>query len=582
VGRRAGNASEKWIIDGEGIDAMMTTQRHILTGLSVWALGLTALAGCNDPFKPDTTDHSLEDCAASEEWILDSTGAYTQTPAVEMFKPLPHPTTECPFYRGGWQNFLLATQPVDSTGKPALVTSTYPTADDIFTPRNKPTSALSYLGDIKQAGLRETLIDQNGNTLYYSIEVNQAFADFIHQNGLETSKAIQAYPALEANPLTHKGLFFPPGVAEFKAAWQLVEGDQMAIDEATKDYISIKTTIPTLRQMPDGNGGKVLIEDRTAPIQGAVLRLLAIHVVFTLPGHPEFIWASFEHTSGPPDAGAADGHRNLAPTFDGDNPTEADPTNFKVTKPAAMSGDFLLYKDGTAVNASNASLTESTLNLVGQKFMDPISGMPQQTSIYRMFAASKSNTTRPDDAVTSLNHNMEQVFIKATNNNALPSYDKRGFYRLVGAQWMDKPEFFHVDFPIQNDASNPYAQDPGATVDGLPPGTSPIGLTAFTKAIQADGSDSPYSILAGEDRMSSVAMESFTQAPGNFNNCFTCHNTQAINANGVPTKRQSAGTNLLDPGLLNVSHVISNFILEDCGSNVVTDTATGQKTAVCN
>jgi len=554
----------------------MMTQRHILIGLSAWALGVTALAGCNDPFKPDTTDHSLEDCAASEEWLLDSGGAYTQTPPVEMFEPLPHPTTECPFYRGGWENFLMATQP-DATGKPALVTSAYPTADDVFTPRVKPTGTLSYLGDIKQAGLRETLIDQNGNTLYYSIEVNQAFADFIHQNHLETSKAIQAYPTAQPS------LFFPPGVAEFKAAWQLVEGDQATIDAATANYISIKTSIPTLRQTTDPTtGNKTLVEDRTTPINNATLRLLAIHVVFTLPGHPEFIWASFEHTSGPPDAAAADGHRDLAPTFSGENPTSMDPTNHNITAPVSMANTYTLYKGGTPVNGSNASIAEATLNLVGQKFLNPSDMSPQQTSIYRMFPASKSNTTTPDDAVTSLNHNVEQVFAKATANNALPAYDKRGYYRLVGAQWMDKPRFFHNDFPIQNDDTNPYALTPGSNED-LGNGTIAVGLEKFIADIQTNGSDSAYSILAGEDRMSSTAMESFTQAPGNFNNCFTCHNTEAIDANGVPTKRQMmTSTNLLNPGLLNVSHVISNFVLEDCGSNVMTDPATGIKQAVCN
>ncbi len=559
----------------------MKTQRNILIGLSAWAFGLTALVGCNDPFKPDTTNHSLEDCAASTEWLLDSGGTYQPTPGVELFKPLPHPTTECPFYRGGWQNFLIATQP-DSTGKPALVTSAYPTTDDVFTPKVKPTSALSYLGDVKQAGLRETLVDQNGNTLYYSIEVNQAFADFIHQNHLETSKAIQGYPAQENNPNLRKGLFFPAGVAEFKAAWQLVEGDQPTIDALTANYISMKTTIPTLRQSaPDANGNRTITEDRTVPIT-ATVRLLAIHVVFTLPGHPEFIWASFEHTMGPPDSGAADRHRDLAPTFEGANPSDKDKTNHLVTTPAATDGTFVLYKDNTPVNASNGSLSENVLNLVGQKFLDPQTMQPQQTSIYRMFPASKSNTTDPDDAVTSLNHNVEAVFKMAVDAGQLPANDKRGFYRLVGAQWMDKPEYFHNDFPIQNDESSPYALQPGDTT-GLPPGHVAVGVgaLAFKDSITTDGSDSPYSILAGEDRMSSVAMESFTQSPGNFNNCFTCHNTQAINANGVPTVRQQGSVNLLDPGLLNVSHVISNFILEDCGSNVVTD-AMGQKQAVCN
>ena len=55
---------------------------------------------------------------------------------------------------------------------------------------------------------------------------------------------------------------------------------------------------------------------------------------------------------------------------------------------------------------------------------------------------------------------------------------------------------------------------------------------------------------------------------------------QAVNAKGVPSVRQQ-GTSfkLLDPGLLNVSHVISEFVLEDCGNNVVTD-ASGAR-AVC-
>jgi len=68
----------------------------------------------------------------------------------------------------------------------------------------------------------------------------------------------------------------------------------------------------------------------------------------------------------------------------------------------------------------------------------------------------------------------------------------------------------------------------------------------------------PYSILAGEDRMSSTAMESFTQAEGTFENCFRCHDTHAITANGVPLYANKDGVKLLDPGPLNVSHVRRN------------------------
>src|SRR3954469_22506747 len=79
------------------------------------------LAGCSDPAPPNTTPvqviRELEDCAASDDWL-------PSTPELHMFNPLPHPTTECPFYRGGWQNFLVAMQP-DATGRPAILD--YPT-----------------------------------------------------------------------------------------------------------------------------------------------------------------------------------------------------------------------------------------------------------------------------------------------------------------------------------------------------------------------------------------------------------------------------------------------------------------------
>jgi len=213
----------------------------------------------------------------------------------------------------------------------------------------------------------------------------------------------------------------------------------------------------------------------------------------------------------------------------------------------------LLYKAGTPVNRANASIPERELNLVGQKFLVPGTSTPQTTPIYRMFAASKSNSTDPDEAITSLNNNVEALF------KAYPA-DKRGHYRLVGAQWMDKPDFFVKDFPIQNSLASPFAAPPK---DADHPDSIGIGRTAFLDAIAQDGSDSPYSILAGEDRMSSTAMESFTQVT--FENCFRCHNTQAINANGVALNDQSTNAiQLLTPGLLNVSHVISQFILEDC------------------
>ena len=75
-----------------------------------------------------------------------------------------------------------------------------------------------------------------------------------------------------------------------------------------------------------------------------------------------------------------------------------------------------------------------------------------------MFPASKSNTTDPDDAITSLNHNVEALFSQATTSGTLPANDKRGYYRLVGAQWMDKPQLLrHRHSRSRTTQTSPYA-----------------------------------------------------------------------------------------------------------------------------
>jgi hypothetical protein len=434
------------------------------------AAALAVAASCEDPFHFDTASQAPEVCPASREWL-------PNTPPPVLFQPLPHPASECPFYRGGWQNFLIATQP-DASGEPAFLS--YPTIDTVFQSAKPHPPNRSVLGDVKQAGGRQILIDQNGNPIFYGIHVNQAYADFISRHQLQTQVAI-----MKASPR----LFFPAGVVEFKSAWQIVE------DGTTNDdFISVKTTVPTLSMDADHH----LVEDRNTPRMVSV-RLLALHVVFTLPGHPEFVWATFEHT------------------------TIAD----------------VLYKAGTPANLANQAINETDLMLdaATQKFEG------QQTSIYRLFPASKSNTTQPDDAISSLNSNVEVLFAQAAAQ--LDPADQRGHYRLVGAVWMDKPEFFDVDRTLENDDSSPFFNQDG-----------------FAQDIRDNGTDSGFSILAGEDRLSSMAMESFTQAPNDFPNCFSCHNTQAVTDRGVPLNR-NGGMPLLDPKLINVSHVLSQFLLEE-------------------
>src|SRR5262249_37349469 len=210
-------------------------------------LSFLALASCADPFADATMppEEGEGPCPASREWL-------PNTPPIDLFKPLPHPAGECPFYRGGFQAFLIATQP-GPDGRPAF--PALPTTDNPFEPH--PTGPRSELGDIKQAGQRELMIDQNGNTLYYSIQFNDAYRDFIIANNLQTLQGLQSRSEAE-----RRSLFFPAGLMEFKSAWQIIEdGDPFGEDT----FITAEVTVPTIRQIPGTTTKDGIIEDRSTP-----------------------------------------------------------------------------------------------------------------------------------------------------------------------------------------------------------------------------------------------------------------------------------------------------------------------------
>jgi hypothetical protein len=153
------------------------------------------------------------------------------------------------------------------------------------------------------------------------------------------------------------------------------------------------------------------------------------------------------------------------------------------------------------------------------------------TSVYRMFTGSKSNVIDLDDDVVALNENVVARFARAQ----LPATDRRGHYRLVGAVWQDRPDrSFTLDKLLVNNETDPD--------------------------IIKNGGDSPNSITGGEDRLSSTAMESFTQNADSFPNCFHCHDTRATTARGVPAARDQGAMPLLAPKLINVSHIFNEVV----------------------
>ena len=85
-----------------------------------------------------------------------------------------------------------------------------------------------------------------------------------------------------------------------------------------------------------------------------------------------------------------------------------------------------------------------------------------------------------------------------------------------------------------------------------------------TFGVATVGTDYEFSLLGGEDRLSSTSMETFTQNNG-FRNCFTCHNTKPVGINGIPATASDAPSDVLlnKPALINVSHLFSEFLLQN-------------------
>jgi hypothetical protein len=597
--------------------------RVLLFALLIAAGAVPCLASCKDPTQfsaaPRVTPSAsataapvvFEDCPISAEW-------FPNTPPLRMFLPAPHPDSECAFYRGAYQAFLIAAQP-DVHGVPALVA--YPTIDDAFVsatphaPRN--TAARAWLGAVRQAGYRSVLLDQDGHTLYYGIHMNQAFVDFIRANHLQSVNGI-----LNVDPQ----LSFPPGLVEFKTAWKDIDpgdfpGGQVpppgAFAGDPGDYSNYITTMAWVPHLSKDPTTGIIVEDPNHP-RLIKVALVAVHAVYTLPGHPEFVWGSIQHVNlGAVDqtASAVQGVKLLGSPDSQPDPSATpvivapdggpgDPNNLRVSA-APSPNRFLLYKGGTPENLANQPYTAQQLNLdeATQSFPG------QQSSIYRMFPGSKSQQIGPDTAVLSLDANLTAV---AQKQRAAGPMDPRLNYHLVAAVWMDKPALLGLGpngqgMSLQNDdGTNPLALDAiandlhpelneGASC-GTPVGPNPgsgdvagAGNTVpgcvtrkdvltgaqdphlspaqiITGDLLTSGTDSPFSILGGEDRLSSTSMESFTQAPVSFPNCFSCHNTQPITTNGVPLNRDTQSPVVIArPALINVSHLFSEFVHQECG-----------------
>ena len=423
-----------------------------------------------------------------------------KTAAPENLRPLARPgealPDDCGFYKWAWQAFLFETQPTN--GKVAFLGQ--PTFEDVFkakesplfaeqkpnllslAPRsskvgNKEESKHFRMDDLLQAGSQQVLVDPKGNVVWYAIHLNKTYQAFVNDYGLGDRKTLDHVPT---------DLTFRTGSLELKSAWRIVDGP------APRDYITTKALIPVFKT---NDAGEIVKDgDRTRVVTVA---LLGLHVVGTIEGHPEFVWSTFEHVSHKTKAWV----RDVAPSAI---------ANAEVGKPVMVdrrAPAYALYPSDPAhplaPPVANANNGKGIYNL---KLDAKTQTFTPAATVYRQFPGSKSDNSTVDDAVVSLNADIQQLFEDRAGG------DVRGNYQLVGAIWFNDPE---ADFK--------------AGINFMDAAAKPRKVPLF----------------GGEDRLSSTTMESFTQSADSFPNCFSCHDTESVS--GVKASR------------LNVSHALSKF-----------------------
>lgn len=233
----------------------------------------------------------------------------------------PQQNTKCDFYKWSAQMFLWLTSPgYAGSGRYVFDTDLFydvspenaegqrefipGSVGNLFVLRvQKPEE----IGETGQAGGSAVLISQQGSLVYYGIHTNDVYAYFLTgQKGGQITATEFPTTQSDLNAVENfAGRLFQDGIAltmELKTSWV----DAATVDAST--YVTITATVPKY----------TVASDKLWKLDGTETKLLALvgfHVVGTVQGHPEMVWATFEHLSNTPDNDyyyqAADGTTRL-------------------------------------------------------------------------------------------------------------------------------------------------------------------------------------------------------------------------------------------------------------------------------
>jgi hypothetical protein len=328
-----------------------------------------------------------------------------------------------------------------------------------------------------QAGGGQVLQAQNGSLIYYATMVNDVYAYFLTgaKNGGITPMPTQ-FPTTQAqlNQIkafaTAHSKTLPDDIAlavELKTSWIEAAGLPNI-----GNYITMSATVPTY--------------DKTNPAQWVAngqktvqLALVGMHVVGSTAGHPEMIWATFEHFGATPNG-----------TYTYNATTGTNPKT--VTQSTAGTWLFSATNSTGPFNVAHMRLSGTSIVPIGTNSISP-----SDTLRIKPWGGASNASPNPLDATVAAS-NTEIISINHSVSTQMPTGDVRDNYYMTGATW---------------------------TIGGAAPSGN------------FGNPGNPGGNAVGTSQLNNTTMETYQQGnpplntPGS--NCFFCHSSNTTNVSHI-------------------------------------------------
>ncbi|WP_278404098.1 hypothetical protein [Pseudoalteromonas ruthenica] len=412
-------------------------------------------------------------------------------------------SSNCEFHAWSWQMFMwLMQEDPHNTGQPRFLG--FKTPYDLLgvenreslLPRMAKSSDAKALDEYLQAGTEGLLVDRQGKPVYYSQYLNPEFVDFVSEHDLTNYKSVQ-----KIDP----SLSFDINVAEFKASWKIVD----ATTANSGQYFVTRQPVYKLVN----KGGQIVVD--ITQQSNEYLALVGFHIAGVVKGHPEMIWATFEHKDNAPNVCSKpqNSYDDPCPVVQNIDPNQI-----------VSERDWTFYSANTKYKECNLNYSVSGRLTLDEKSQT----LSPSTQVCRRYAwgndATQATFKAPTNirVVQQLNHSVDDLL--ASKDFALPQ----------NRQWLKN--YFEV-------SAIWFAQ-----ANALKPGQ--------TLATNVD--DKGQQLLIGGLHLSNATIETFTQTQSTMDNCFRCHNSsQRFPPNG------SHKLSPLKPTNLNISHAFMNMYFWD-------------------